>query len=180
MNSRVSARQRKAMSGQAAGARAPNASPKSNGHLTQQTDSAATTEPPSDRTEAHATGGTIERREDGSLRCLDKAGLLKALLAFKKGDFSARLPVDLEGVDGKIADAFNDVIERNQSMARELERLSHVVGKEGKINQRANAIELKAQALADGTVPMRQYGFRKAAEGITTLEEVMTVTAASE
>ncbi len=49
-----------------------------------------------------------------------------------------------------------------------------------KINQRANAIELKAQALADGMVPMRQYGFRKAAEGITTLEEVMTVTAASE
>ena len=49
-----------------------------------------------------------------------------------------------------------------------------------KINQRANAIELKAQALADGMIPMRQYGFRKAAEGITTLEEVMTVTAASE
>jgi general secretion pathway protein E/type IV pilus assembly protein PilB len=27
---------------------------------------------------------------------------------------------------------------------------------------------------------MRQYGFRKASEGITTLEEVLTVTAASE
>jgi general secretion pathway protein E/type IV pilus assembly protein PilB len=49
-----------------------------------------------------------------------------------------------------------------------------------KINQRANAIELKAQALKDGMVPMRQYGFRKASDGITTLEEVLTVTAASE
>ncbi len=49
-----------------------------------------------------------------------------------------------------------------------------------KINLRATAMELKAQALQDGMVPMRQYGFRKAAEGITTLEEVMTVTAASE
>lgn len=49
-----------------------------------------------------------------------------------------------------------------------------------KINLRATAMELKAQALADGMVPMRQYGFRKAAEGITTIEEVMTVTAASE
>jgi general secretion pathway protein E len=49
-----------------------------------------------------------------------------------------------------------------------------------KINSRANAIELKAQALADGMIPMRQYGFRKAAEGVTTLEEVMTVTAATE
>jgi len=49
-----------------------------------------------------------------------------------------------------------------------------------KINQRANSIELKAQALKDGMVPMRQYGFRKASEGVTTLEEVMTVTAATE
>ena len=49
-----------------------------------------------------------------------------------------------------------------------------------KINLRATTMELKAQALKDGMVPMRQYGFRKAAEGVTTLEEVMTVTAASE
>ena len=49
-----------------------------------------------------------------------------------------------------------------------------------KINSRANSMELKTQALKDGMVPMRQYGFRKAAEGVTTLEEVMTVTAATE
>jgi len=49
-----------------------------------------------------------------------------------------------------------------------------------KINNRANSMELKAQAIKDGMVPMRHYGFRKAAEGVTTLEEVMTVTAASE
>jgi general secretion pathway protein E/type IV pilus assembly protein PilB len=51
---------------------------------------------------------------------------------------------------------------------------------QNKINERANAMELKAQALADGMIPMRQYGYRKVAEGITTLEEVLTVTAASE
>jgi general secretion pathway protein E/type IV pilus assembly protein PilB len=49
-----------------------------------------------------------------------------------------------------------------------------------KINSRATAMEFKAQALADGMIPMRYYGFRKASEGITTLEEVLTVTAASE
>ena len=49
-----------------------------------------------------------------------------------------------------------------------------------KINLRATAMELKAQALKDGMIPMRYYGFRKASEGITTLEEVLTVTAASE
>ncbi len=68
---------------------------------------------------------------------LDKKTLLAALMAFKKGDFSVRLPVDLEGMDGKIADAFNDVIELNHRLSIELERLSRVVGKEGKISQRA-------------------------------------------
>ena len=69
---------------------------------------------------------------------LDKGQLLAALLAFKKGDFSVRLPSDLEGMDGKIADAFNEVMDRNERMSEELERLSRQVGKEGKISQRAN------------------------------------------
>ncbi len=64
--------------------------------------------------------------------------LLEALLAFKRGDFSRRLPIDLEGVDGKIADAFNEVIAQNQRMSEELARVSRVVGKEGKISQRAS------------------------------------------
>ena len=68
---------------------------------------------------------------------LSKKILLTALIALKKGDFTARLPVDLPGMDGKIADAFNEVVELNQRMAEELERLSRVVGKEGKISQRA-------------------------------------------
>ncbi|MEO0445294.1 MAG: GspE/PulE family protein [Verrucomicrobiota bacterium] len=37
--------------------------------------------------------------------------------------------------------------------------------------------ELKAQALSDGLVPLRQAGFQKVAEGKTTLEEVLTHTA---
>ncbi|MDP9172346.1 MAG: HAMP domain-containing protein [Planctomycetota bacterium] len=75
-------------------------------------------------------------------RELDKTTLLTALLAFKKGDFSVRLPIDLEGMDGKIVDAFNDVIDRNERMSEELERLSRVVGKEGKISQRAEIGEV--------------------------------------
>jgi signal transduction histidine kinase/HAMP domain-containing protein/DNA-binding response OmpR family regulator len=73
---------------------------------------------------------------------LDRGQLLTALVAFKKGDFSARLPIDLEGLDGKIADTFNDVVELNDRMAKELERLGRVVGKEGKITQRASIGEV--------------------------------------
>src|SRR5437868_597531 len=69
---------------------------------------------------------------------LDTSALLNALTALKKGDFSVRMPNDWTGVAGKIADTFNEVIELNERMARELERLSHVVGKEGRITQRAS------------------------------------------
>ena len=69
---------------------------------------------------------------------LNKTQLLEALLAFKKGDFSVRLPVDLPGVDGKIADAFNEVMELSDREADELQRLSRVVGKEGIISKRAS------------------------------------------
>jgi len=68
---------------------------------------------------------------------LDKKRLLEALTALRKGDFTARLPVEWTGIDGRISDAFNDAIELNRRMATELERLSRVVGKEGKISQRA-------------------------------------------
>ncbi|MBO0723471.1 MAG: HAMP domain-containing protein, partial [Blastocatellia bacterium] len=63
--------------------------------------------------------------------------LLKTLTAFKKGDFSARLPNELTGISGKIADTFNEVIETNERLVKELERVSRVVGKEGKITNRA-------------------------------------------
>ncbi|MBC7783624.1 MAG: HAMP domain-containing protein, partial [Burkholderiales bacterium] len=73
---------------------------------------------------------------------LDKLELLEALLALKKGDFTVRLPVDLTGVDGKIADAFNDVVEMNQRLAGELQRIGVAVGKEGRIAQRARIGEV--------------------------------------
>jgi HAMP domain-containing protein len=88
------------------------------------------------------TDGRGDGGSDGQDKQLDRKTLLTALLAFKKGDFSARLPIDLEGMDGKIADAFNEVIERNERMSAELERLSRVVGKEGKISQRASIGEV--------------------------------------
>ncbi|PYL70327.1 MAG: hybrid sensor histidine kinase/response regulator, partial [Verrucomicrobia bacterium] len=69
---------------------------------------------------------------------LDAKRLLTALVAFKRGDFSARLPDDWTGVAGKIADAFNELIRTNQRMTRELERIRRVVGKEGRITQRAS------------------------------------------
>ena len=52
-----------------------------------------------------------------------------ALGALKKGDFTVRLPLNLPGLPGKVADAFNEVVEMNQRLAGELERVSRVVGR---------------------------------------------------
>src|SRR5580765_384804 len=67
---------------------------------------------------------------------LDRKGLLSALRAFKKGDFSVRLPMDLIGIDGEIAQAFNDVVEVNEKVTDEFARIRDEVGREGQINQR--------------------------------------------
>jgi type II secretory ATPase GspE/PulE/Tfp pilus assembly ATPase PilB-like protein len=46
------------------------------------------------------------------------------------------------------------------------------------INTRAHPSELLNQALSDGYLPMRSYGFLKALQGETTVQEVLSVTAA--
>jgi len=62
--------------------------------------------------------------------------LLGAMLAYKQGDFSVRLPNDLTGVNGKIADAFNDIALVSERRAHETARVTTAVGKEGKLKQR--------------------------------------------
>jgi len=67
---------------------------------------------------------------------IDRRQLVGALRSLRRGDFSIRLPEDLPGHDGEIATLFNEVVTLNQEMTKEFERLSMVVGKEGKITQR--------------------------------------------
>ena len=68
--------------------------------------------------------------------------LLNTLLAFRQGDWSARLPSNLTGVPGKIADVLNDIIDMNERVAKEFDRVSRVVGREGKLTQRAAVVGL--------------------------------------
>src|SRR4051812_31925335 len=67
---------------------------------------------------------------------IDRRQLVSALRALRRGDFSVRLPEEVEGLDDEIATIFNEVVSLNEEMTQEFERLSKVVGKEGKINQR--------------------------------------------
>src|SRR5438067_13097789 len=78
------------------------------------------------RSHAHSANGAVDLKH-----------LLGALRAVKRGDFSVRLPLDRTGLAGELAEAFNDVVEMLDRSAQELGRISRVVGKEGRITQRA-------------------------------------------
>jgi HAMP domain-containing protein/signal transduction histidine kinase/DNA-binding response OmpR family regulator len=67
----------------------------------------------------------------------ERRQLVAALRSLRRGDFSVRLPEDDPDFDGEIATLFNEVVSLNQEITGEFERLSTVVGKEGKITQRA-------------------------------------------
>ncbi len=77
----------------------------------------------------------------GALATLDQQPfalpiLLDALEAMRMGDFSVRLPRGAGGVAGKVADAFNEIVAANEQMAKQLETVGQVVGREGKTRKR--------------------------------------------
>src|SRR5215212_6946004 len=74
----------------------------------------------------HPTNGTGHQHHE----------LLAALQAVRVGDFSVRMSGDRLGIEGKIADTFNEIVAANQRMAQQLERVGQRVGKEGRTKQR--------------------------------------------
>src|SRR5256885_180289 len=72
----------------------------------------------------------MESMHAGLQMMLDRAELLKALRQFKRGDFSVRMPLNLTGIDGEFAQAFNDVVELEEAKAAE-------IGREGKLGGQA-------------------------------------------
>ncbi len=93
-------------------------------------------------TESAAKGSAIPAVANGiSTKSTDHVSpvlteLLAALQAMRVGDFSIRMSGDSIGIEGKIADTFNEIIAANQRMAKQLERVGEVVGREGKTKQR--------------------------------------------
>jgi HAMP domain-containing protein/CheY-like chemotaxis protein/signal transduction histidine kinase len=58
------------------------------------------------------------------------------MLSFRDGDFSVRLPTNWEGMDGRIAEAFNQSVAYEERISREVARLSDIVGRQGRLQQR--------------------------------------------
>jgi len=62
--------------------------------------------------------------------------ILEALLALQRGNFSRMLPSGWDGIYGKIADTFNEVLSINKRRSTETARVCRVVGKTGKLKER--------------------------------------------
>src|ERR1700753_1291971 len=78
--------------------------------------------------------------------------LLHALQAMRAGDFSVRMTGDHLGIEGKIADTFNEIVAANQRMAQQLERVGPGGGRgvraEGRARQRVK-FDLASGSWAD-------------------------------
>jgi len=92
-----------------------------------------------------ATDGKPPSEEQGGVALIapvnghyDGRKLLDALKTLKKGDFTVRLSPDDSVVGAAIADAFNDVADLLEYSTGEAQRIAKVVGKDGRISQRAN------------------------------------------
>ncbi len=83
-------------------------------------------------------GAALDGGANGQLsgRSFGMHELLHALQAMRIGDFSVRLPSDQTGLEGKIADTFNEIVAANERMASELAHVGKIVGREGKTRTR--------------------------------------------
>jgi HAMP domain-containing protein/signal transduction histidine kinase/DNA-binding response OmpR family regulator len=82
---------------------------------------------------------TVSIESNGNSDAINGRELLRVLAAFKRGDFTMRMAIDAPGMAGRVAEAMNDIIDLNERTVKEFERVSRLVGKEGKTAQRANS-----------------------------------------
>ena len=92
---------------------------------------------PSTPVAAKPTSRNGSHKPEPALKETQLLPLLEALQAAKEGDFSVRLPDHPDGVLGRIYRAFNDVIALNENEAQEIVRVGRLVGREGRMTERA-------------------------------------------
>ncbi len=82
--------------------------------------------------------------DDGEWSNLSKAAqmeieaLVEVLKAVKAGDFEARLPYNRNGILSRAGELVNDIVGLNEHLAGELTRVGRIVGREGRMAERAS------------------------------------------
>ncbi|MEO6497121.1 MAG: hypothetical protein ABIO51_06520, partial [Solirubrobacteraceae bacterium] len=89
---------------------------------------------------ARTAAKAAKQTENGSFNATDERALEAirgALSAARDGDFSVRLSARRRDVVGEVQAGVNELVEMNARMAKELQRLARVVGREGRMTERA-------------------------------------------
>jgi HAMP domain-containing protein/signal transduction histidine kinase/DNA-binding response OmpR family regulator len=73
----------------------------------------------------------------------DYRELLRVLTEIRDGNLSVRMPIDREGVHGKICDALNEIIARNQIFIEEVVHAGEIIGRRGKLTHRIHIPHLR-------------------------------------
>jgi HAMP domain-containing protein/signal transduction histidine kinase/CheY-like chemotaxis protein len=82
-----------------------------------------------------ATKSAAAERERDEVILTD-AEFLKILLKVKNGNFSQRFPTDQNGIKRSICDALNEIIDLNERMVFEFQKVGKSIGKQGKLTNR--------------------------------------------
>src|SRR5689334_2832476 len=80
----------------------------------------------------------VAARDAAVTDLLPAALVLRALRALRRGDVDVTIDSEFSGVGGEIARELNEVIDLHRRLVLELGRVSHVVGKAGRLSQRAS------------------------------------------
>ncbi len=91
----------------------------------------------SPRVDGDGRNGTGHHDVDATREDLEL--LLEALRAARDGQFDLRLPARRKGLAGDLNRAFNELAERRESLGQEVARVGRLVGREGRLTERASA-----------------------------------------
>jgi len=101
--------------------------------------------------------------------------LLQAMIAVRDGDFSVQLPPHLEGLQGKLADTFNEIVAANRRLANDLAKVSMQVGGQGQTRARVASANRQGQwaEMEDSVNDL----IRDMARPVETMTEAMSAVA---
>jgi HAMP domain-containing protein/signal transduction histidine kinase/DNA-binding response OmpR family regulator len=76
------------------------------------------------------------KKNDSEESILTDAEFLKILVKVKNGNFTQRFPTDQNGVKRSICDTLNEIIDLNERMVFEFQKVGKSIGKQGKLTNR--------------------------------------------
>jgi len=83
--------------------------------------------------------------ENSETDSLDLRELLKVLSLVKNGKLNVRMPVTQAGINGRICEVLNDIIEMNERLVAEISSAEKTIGKKGDLSKRIELPDAKGE-----------------------------------